>query len=674
MVKLEALGQAQVHQHHAARGHEGVAVHKLYAVSQLLREPVGARGVGGDDSGEALLARSLLGNACQLGHVAPCVAVRHLHDARRRARALHRGEARTLVQRQQAREQLRYLRARTVAREKLAGLDLAMRRREDLAHLVEARCALADGLVLVAQQHEVGAREVARQHHELRHGVVLNLVHHHVARGLLATAHNQQLEVDPLGRRERALAQYAHANAVDAQPVAALYLIVRPGEEVPHVGEGVGRALLVIGGAYRLAKDLDLLLHVQAEHLLPDLLALGKRRELAVKAVVQLVLHEGGEARSHGNLRELGNGARHRGRLEHHALAAANLAQVVGLKRHRAHALLQALELCRVAVAPVAALGEAQAGEKTAPREDARVLLAHAGQHRVDVVAEDVVGREEEDLVGREGLALLVEEVRHALQQHRGLARAGDAAHEQHGHVLVADDRVLLALDGCGDGRELLGVVLLERAEKERVLDGHGGVEVRVELVARDIELSAQQQVDGAGATVHLVGGGAHLLVVVGLGHGAAPVHDERALVLVGHARGANVDVARRAAGAHLERDFGEVGLAQQQEHALELLDGEVVVLVVRVDDRVERLDGGEGLHGLVGAAKVGANLLAHLAQVVRRALVACLDVLGEGVPQVAELGVYRPQVVLLLAERIVVRLVCHASSQCPARKRDGLL
>ena len=117
---------------------------------------------------------------------------------------------------------------------------------------------------------------------------------------------------------------------------------MRAGKEVPHVRERVGGALLVVGGAYRLAKDLDLLLHVQAEHLLPDLLALGKRRQLAVEAVVQLVLHKGGEARSHGNLRELGNGARHRGRLEQHPVAETNLAQVVGLKRHRAHALLQA--------------------------------------------------------------------------------------------------------------------------------------------------------------------------------------------------------------------------------------------------------------------------------------------------------------------------------------------
>ena len=63
-----------------------------------------------------------------------------------------------------------------------------------------------------------------------------------------------------------------------------------------------------------------------------------------------------------------------------------------------------------------------------------------------------------------------------------------------------------------------------------------------------------------------------------------------------------------------------------------------------------------------------------RLAEIVRGALVAGLYLLGEGVAQVAELGVYRAQVVLLLTERCVVRLVCHASSQCPARKRDGLL
>ena len=130
---------------------------------------------------------------------------------------------------------------------------------------------------------------------------------------------------------------------------------------------------------------------------------------------MQLILYQRGETRANGDLRELCHGARHRGRLEHHALAVANLAQVVGLERHRAHTLLKARELLRVSVATIAALGEAKAGEKAAPREDARVLLAHAWQHRVDVVAEDVVGREEEDLVCREGLTLLVEEVRHAL-------------------------------------------------------------------------------------------------------------------------------------------------------------------------------------------------------------------------------------------------------------------
>ena len=50
---------------------------------------------------------------------------------------------------------------------------------------------------------------------------------------------------------------------------------------------------------------------------------------------------------------------------------------------------------------------------------------------------------------------------------------------------------------------------------------------------------------------------------------------------------------------------------AQEQQQAAKLVHGEVVVLVVGVDDRVERLDGGECLHDLVGrAAKVGADLV----------------------------------------------------------------
>ena len=199
-------------------------------------------------------------------------------------------------------------------------------------------------------------------------------------------------------------------------------------------------------------------------------------------------------------------------------------------------------------------------------------------------------------------------------------------------------------------------MVAAKRAEQKRVLDGDRGVEVHVEVVARDVELAAQLELDGLGAPVDGVGGLAVVLVVVGLGDGVSPVDDEGTTAVVGHAGGADVDVARGAVRRHLEANLREVGLAQQEQEPAELVDGEVVVLVVGVDDGVERLDGGERLHRLVRTSEVRADLVGELAQVCRGALVAVLELLRELVAHGEELCVDLGQVRLLLGDDRVVR------------------
>ena len=201
-------------------------------------------------------------------------------------------------------------------------------------------------------------------------------------------------------------------------------------------------------------------------------------------------------------------------------------------------------------------------------------------------------------------------------------------------------------------------MVLLEGAQQKGVLDGHRGVKVHVELVSHDVELAAQLEVDRAHLAVNGIAGGAHLLVVVGLGDGASPVNHQGNGVLVGHAGGADVDVSRGAPRTHLELDLGKVGLHEQQHHAAELVDVEVVVLVVGVDDGVERLDCRQGLHGLVGAAKVQAHLLAHGDEVLGRARVAALQVCRDGVAHLQQLLVKGGEVRLLLLKDRVVLLV----------------
>ena len=66
----------------------------------------------------------------------------------------------------------------------------------------------------------------------------------------------------------------------------------------------------------------------------------------------------------------------------------------------------------------------------------------------------------------------------------------------------------------------------------------------------------------------------------------------------------------------------------------------EVVGLVVGVDDRVQRLDGGERLHGLINAPKVARDLLGHVLEVLGRLPVADLERIGQLVPDGNELGV----------------------------------
>ena len=135
-------------------------------------------------------------------------------------------------------------------------------------------------------------------------------------------------------------------------------------------------------------------------------------------------------------------------------------------------------------------LGQERARELR-EREGLRVALAHVGQHVCDVVAKHRVWGDEEHVLGPEALTVLVEQVCDALEKHRCLARTSDAGDEQHGAVLVADDGVLLLLDGRSDRLHLGGALLGQRREKQRILDGDAGVEIGAQLVAHDVELAA---------------------------------------------------------------------------------------------------------------------------------------------------------------------------------------
>ena len=127
----------------------------------------------------------------------------------------------------QAREQGGNLGGGAIARKQATHLNLAMCGREDLFYLVEGGCALADGLVLIAEQQEVGMGKVACHHHKLGWRVILDLVDHNKAGVFVRWAHKQQAQIQKLARGETFAAKDAHANTVDAQPLGALDSLVR---------------------------------------------------------------------------------------------------------------------------------------------------------------------------------------------------------------------------------------------------------------------------------------------------------------------------------------------------------------------------------------------------------------------------------------------------------------
>ena len=106
-------------------------------------------------------------------------------------------------------------------------------------------------------------------------------------------------------------------------------------------------------------------------------------------------------------------------------------------------------------------VGQTQSLEERIPGKYLRIVLAHARQNGVDVATKHLVRSEQVHLICGKCCALLVEKVRNALQQNGRFTRPRNTVDQQNWHVLVPDNNVLFALDSCGDGLQLLGVLTL---------------------------------------------------------------------------------------------------------------------------------------------------------------------------------------------------------------------
>ena len=132
-------------------------------------------------------------------------------------------------------------------------------------------------------------------------------------------------------------------------------------------------------------------------------------------------------------------------------------------------------------------------------------MLAHARQNGVDVATKHLVRSKQVYLICGKCGALLVQKVRNTLQQNGCFARACNAVDQQNWHVFVPNHNVLFALDGCGDGLQLLGVLTLQSGKQQRVFNGNRCVKVEVQLVARNVKLSSKFQFNRSFLAVYLV-------------------------------------------------------------------------------------------------------------------------------------------------------------------------
>ena len=219
--------------------------------------------------------------------------------------------------------------------------------------------------------------------------------------------------------------------------------------------------------------------------------------------------------------------------IEHTCTLQIDIVEMLRLDREAHQALIDLVQRIRFRDIRLAEALHPEIIEEVGPGHGHRIRLAHLRQHVVDVLLEDRIQRDERHLVRPQGMPAAVEQIRDALQQHGGLTGACDALHEQHRHVRIADDEVLLLLNRLRDGLHLIAPLLRERVDQQRILQRDLRVEVGLQHIALQIKLPAKLQVHRDLTSIDHIGGLAQRLVVVHLRDRASPVDDLRLMMLV---------------------------------------------------------------------------------------------------------------------------------------------
>ena len=185
--------------------------------------------------------------------------------------------------------------------------------------------------------------------------------------------------------------------------------------------------------------------------------------------------------------------------------------------------------------------------------------LAEGRQHPLDVAHEDTRGTDDEDAAGLVAPAVVVEEVRRAVQRHDRLAGARSSRDRHDALARRADRLVLLGLDGGDDGVHRPVARPRQLRHQGALADDRqlpaGRLRLGERLGVEQLVLDADDPRAGAAqhpAPDHVLRLGRRCLVEHRRG-GSTPVDDERVTVLVTQADSADVPRLRVDGGRHVE-------------------------------------------------------------------------------------------------------------------------
>ena len=351
--------------------------------------------------------------------------------------------------------------------------------------------------------------EVACEQHQLCFGIILHLVDDHITGVAIRGTGQRHLEVAELRRRQVVLSEDRLTDGLHIEPVEVPDLLI----DTTHLA--FIRLLIIEIVEALIVLLLFLLLRVAACELL-ELLHRGLDQPCRGRGPLMTAQH-----------------AEDLLLIEHACPLQIDVMKVLRFDAEAHQSLIDLVQRIGFGDIRFAETLHPEIIEEVGPGHGHRIRLAHLRQHVVDVLLEDRIQRDERHLIRSQTVPAAVEQIRDTLQQDGGLTGARDALYEQHRHVRIADDEVLLFLDRLDDGLHLIAPLLRERVNQQRILQRDLRVEIRLQHIALEVKLPAKLQVHRDLTVIDHIGGLAQRLVVVHLRDRASPVDDLRLMMLV---------------------------------------------------------------------------------------------------------------------------------------------